>query len=461
MMSARIGNGSRPLNFFNARAAAGLGWRRLFPSLIVLALAGCSGMPGAPGGGADLPPVPRWGAGAPEGMGAPGGEPTGRPVYEGDGERLHAQVLARCTTARVAAEQGFLAPLVADLRFSGIAPGDAADVLILGDCGSLSEVVSELVAQGGRDVVPEVSRHARMLAGPGAEGIVDAAVGQGLERHAAGDSRPLPGGMAGAGGYGMAYFPSRAAAAGIESAGSASALYNRARPGFGLYTFVVPGGGPGDRTNLLELLRVIGTYVLGEDGDAGPKKETHVFLLAVDPGRSGRTLDEQLSEAVSAPMRRDLGLYLVYIGESDLAKRLSERPGPFLISGLEPSLMPVEPGSPRLVVDLSEVGGEHMYAVVDAYDRPVPANAMDRGSLLDAVRSRLLSLVHRGENGARPQDRWVFLVKEPEPGAGGASPDSFGPDDRGGEPATPDPDPEYQRPRLREAGSARNLSERA
>lgn len=448
------------MNLFDTWAGAGRGWWRLPPLLIVLALAGCSGMPGVPGR-AEVPPAPRWGAGAPAGVDGLAGEPSGRPLYEGDAERLHAQILARCTTARVAGEQGFLAPLVADLQRSGIAPGDATDVLILGDCGSLAEVVGELVAQGGRDVVPEVSRHARMLAGPGAEGIVDVAVREGLERHAAGGSALVAGGMAGEGSYGMAYFPSRAAAAGIESADSASALYNRAGPGFGLYTFVVPGGGPGDRENLLELLRVVGTYVLGEDGDAGAKKETHVFLLAVDPRRSGQTLDAQLSEAVAAPMRRDLGLYLVYIGESALAERLNERPGPFLVSGLEPSLMPVEPGSPRLIVDLSEVGGEHMYAVVDAYDRPVPANAMDRGSLLDAVRSRLLSLVDRGENGARPKDRWVFLVEEPQPGAGGESRDPFGPDGEGDGPAMPDPDLEYQRPRLREAGSARNLSERA
>lgn len=403
------------------------------------------------------PPAPQWGSvGQTPGASSRGRVDSGSRPYSQDPAALSGEVLARCGTARVSDEQGYLAPLVSDLYLSGITPGDATDALIIGDCGSLADVVSELVTQGGKSSVAEVVDRARLLGGPGVDQIIDAAVAEGLERNAAALSQIASTGASGAGTLAMAYFPSRAVAAGLETADSANTLYSQAKAGYGLYTFVIIGAGGGDRPNLSELLRVIETYVLAAAGAAAPHAETHTFLVGVDPTRPGRPLDEQVWDAVAAPMRRDLGVYLRRVGEDALARRMVERPGPFLVSSPEPRLLPVGTDAPRLLVDLSEVGGEYMYAVVDAYDRPVRSDALGHDAVLNAVRSRLLSLLGRAEDGAGLTDAWVFRVGGPGqgpipvrgPGGSGAP---GGRDDGEDERPNSDPGVEYQRPRIREA----------
>jgi len=399
------------------------------------------------------PPAPSWGAaGESRGRGASATD-TGPVVYSRNVDVLRGQVLARCGTARIAGEQGLLRPLVGDLYRSGIRPGDAADALILGDCGTLSEVVSELVAQGGRPVAVPVAERARLVAGPGTQSIIETAVTQGLERNAL--ARQMAAGPRQSAGYAMAYFPSRAASPILETSDTANALYTQATAGYGLYTFVVAGVGGDQQPSLPELLRVIDTYVLSPDGSDRPGAETHVFLVAVDPSRAGQPLGEQVDEAVNAvtaPMRRDLGLYLVGVGEMALAQRLAERPGPFLVSGPQASLVPVDGRSPRLLVDLSDLGAEYMYPVVDAFDRPVPPGPGNGQNALDAVRTRLLSLFGEGAAAAGPGDAWVFRVGGS--GARGTTPGARpgGGGEREGEPAAPAPVIEYQRPRIREAG---------
>ena len=500
------------------------------PTLSVVALAlliaGCGGLPGvrapeqadgapaADGAGAPAPgqlappPEPAWRTtGEALGLNQPSPDriPLGQaaPVFQPlsqDPVTLRNEVGLRCGRARVEGDEGALAPLVTDLYLSGVDPALGTEALILGDCGPLALIVREMVAQGGEQVVSSVVGRALFLGGPGAEAIIESAASAGLERNLAGLGGGAPAG-AGAGpgragslSYAMAYFPSRAAAE-METADAVNTLYSNATPGYGIYTFVLLGPqgggdsaggsgsqsgadagsdiGPGELTRYDELMRVIETYVLAADeGSRAPSPYTHAFLVAVHPELEPQDLAAQTGSELSAPIRRDFSRYLEARGEASLARRLETRPGPFLISSLEPRLLPSSAVSPRLVVDLSDIGGEYMYAVVDAYDRPVPAERAGRPESLDAVRERLLGLFTRSvppeDLDARIADAWVFRVGRPPAGSGsevtaeapaeeapGAAEEAPTPGPRGATPSpgeggpSSDRGPGYQRPQVR------------
>jgi hypothetical protein len=224
----------------------------------------------------------------------------------------------------------------------------------------------------------------------------------------------------------MAYYPSRADSPILETAKTAATLFGNATPGYGTYTFVLLGAGfdPKSRPDAVryaELLRVIETYVLSaERGASGPSPDAHAFLVAVQPDRGAAPLVEQTGPKLSEPMRADLAGYLGQQGQSALAERLTDRPGPFLISSQEPRLVPIGGGAPRLIVDLSNIGTENMYAVVDAYDQPVPTALGGRSDGLSPIRRRLLGLfggrVPEEDPDPALKDAWVFRLGAAVPG---------------------------------------------
>jgi hypothetical protein len=130
-------------------------------------------------------------------------------------------------------------------------------------------------------------------------------------------------------------------------------------------------------------------------------------------------------------MRADFAGYLRQQGQPVLAQRLADRPGPFLISGLEPRLMPNGEGAPLLIVDLSAVGPEYMFAVVDAYDQPVPTGLGGRPETLAPIRQRLLGIFNRQmpEADLDPalKDAWVFRLRGLAPGVAAQRIDISGP----------------------------------
>ena len=333
---------------------------------------------------------------------------------------LRVEVAARCGNARANEEQDFLVPLVSDLYLSGANPADAAEALILGDCGPLASIVRELVAQGGDRAVAPVVQRALLLSGPEAKPVVESAASMGLELNSdALDAPPEVPASDGSLSYAMAYFPSRGKVRGLKAANAVNILYSDATPGYGVYTFVFPGAGfdaqsEAEQARFRELLRVIETYVLVEDGIRDPSPEAHAFLIPVHPERTDAALADQTGPELSDPIRRDFAGYLRSQGQSDLAQRLEAGPGPFLISSPEPRLLPADAASPRLVADLSAVGSEHLYGVVDSYDRPVPLHPSGRADGLAQIRERLIGLVTQrvpeaGQD-ASIKDAWVFLV---------------------------------------------------
>jgi hypothetical protein len=64
-----------------------------------------------------------------------------------------------------------------------------------------------------------------------------------------------------------------------------------------------------------------------------------------------------------------------------------------------------------------------MYAVVDAYDRPIPDGAQGTGESLDPIRTRLLALfgAHSGDVGAARDQTFLLSLQAPtaEPAADG------------------------------------------
>jgi hypothetical protein len=239
--------------------------------------------------------------------------------------------------------------------------------------------------------------------------------------------------------YAMAYIRSGAVDAGggvpTRTAADLGSLYNAATRGYGVYTYVLlgrhfPNLAEGDVLRYRELLRLIQAYVLNVDGSTrGSAAESHAFLLAVYPWRSGQPLIEQTGPQLSDQMRGDMAKYVAGLGEDGLAERLYSGAGPFLVSSPEPRLVPSDRASPRLIADLSALPPEDLYPLVDAYDQSVVADG------LDPIRVRL-SRLRQAAPGRAGSDgvpgQWVYLL-------GGTPQPIAGPDGAAGRAPPPSP----------------------
>ena len=365
--------------------------------------------------------------------------------FSTDKKDLGREVALICNSARLGKQKKYLAPLVTDLYLSGIDAASATEALIQGDCGSLEAIVLEMVTQGGEAVVDPVVGRALALTGPKSEGTIRVAAAKGLMRGLETDEAPTePAPVAGPLAPAMAYFPSQGAESIITPANGLQSLYAKATPGYGIYTFVLPGATfhpdrEAERFRYAELLRLIETYVpTGDQSAKAPLPEAHAFLVAIRPDRRQARLVDQTDPALAKAIRNELVKRLRAFNQPVLAGRLDHRPGPFLISSLEPRLVPTSAESPRLVVDLSNIGNEYLYAVVDAYDRPIPPVQQGRPESLTDIHQRLLTVVGRQSNaagpGAAPQDDWVFQLGGPPVTPAGAAPPAIA------NPAVPPPD---------------------
>jgi hypothetical protein len=172
-------------------------------------------------------------------------------------------------------------------------------------------------------------------------------------------------------------------------------LYRRAIPGFGVYTFVMIGPNverlaQTDQDRHRELFRLVETYsAVGDDAEPAPRPDAHVFLIPVDAELGGMPLFNQVAADLSDRMRGKLIEELRERGEATLATRLQKRSGPFLVAGLGPDLLHGGPDDYRLVADLSGLGIEHLYAVVDAFDRDIAPALGGRPESLATIRDRL------------------------------------------------------------------------
>jgi len=222
-------------------------------------------------------------------------------------------------------------------------------------------------------------------------------------------------------GYGMLYFPSAGQGVQLVTDIVLNRLYEEALPDYGLYTFVLLGAGferasGEDLTRHSELFRMIETYVVTPGTTEGPSTGAHVFLVPIRAGRSpAAPLMDLVAVDLSDLMRRRLGELLRQRGQSRLAARVERGAGPFLVAGLEPSLLPLDGEAPRLVADLSGLGPEHLYGLVDTYDRDIPIELSGRPESLSALRRRLLELSLKSQSAGgsgREADgkRWIFLI---------------------------------------------------
>lgn len=223
-------------------------------------------------------------------------------------------------------------------------------------------------------------------------------------------------------GYGMLYFPSAGQSVQLVTDIALNRLYEEALPGYGLYTFVLLGGGferasGDDLTRHSELFRMIETYAVSPGDSERSSAEAHVFLVPIRAGRSPTApLIDLVAVDLSDLMRRQLGELLRQRGQARLAARVERGAGPLLVAGLEPSLLPLDDEAPRLVADLSGLGPEHLYNLVDAYDRDIPPELSGRPESLSALRQRLLELSPKSQSasgsgrGEADGKRWIFLI---------------------------------------------------
>jgi len=403
---------------------------------VMLLMSACGLLPGSDQGTEAVANGPGELSSASAGDGRPRGGPTkdpgqsrptdddsgAEPVFSADDSAsLVHQVRRRCLQEPSGmSRRDNLKLVVAELYAAGVPPAEATEALIRGDCASLGAIVREMVEQGGDSVVAPVVDRTLFLMGPGVQGIVEAAAATGLERDLdpAGVTRTSsrPGALY----YAMAYFPVGGNVAEVRPSSSLSQLFGASEPGYAIYTYLLFGAGfdDGGAPNLetyLELLRVIETYVLASGvEDAIPRHQAHSFLIPVHADRAGETLLDQIGPELSAHGRKAYAVYLEGTGQRELARRLLTRPGPFLVSSLEPRLIPSEVSAPRLIVDLSAVGAEFMYSVVDAYDRPIPAEQVGAPESLEPIRSRLITLSPDpstdGNDRPSADGDWVFLL---------------------------------------------------
>jgi hypothetical protein len=354
-------------------------------------------------------------------------DPGAPPVFfSQDPELLRAEVSAECRSNRPGPSADMIPALVNDLYLSVVDPAEAAEALIRGDCAPVPVIVRELVLRGGQRSIEPVVGRAIALSPPNQRAAIEAAAVDGLARHSeliglgAGPTRR-------AREVAMAYYPSAGPPARAESATTSGPLYRAATPGYGIYSFVLVGGSvetlaDADRARHRELFRLIETYaaVGGEVGEA-PHRDAHVFLVPVDEELAGAPLFNQVSSDLSDRMRLRLIEVLRGRGLTALAARLESGTGPFLVAGLEPDLLSGGAGSPRLIADLSALGVEHIYAVVDGFDREVSSDLVGRPESIAALYDRLVTLLPAGQTQVfgsipLPQD-WLFIVQETsEPG---------------------------------------------
>ncbi|EGV18595.1 hypothetical protein [Thiocapsa marina] len=360
----------------------------------------------------------------------PGAPPV---LFSQDPAILRAEVAAECLSARsmsISTRDG-LDALVASLYSSVIDPAEGTEALILGNCAPTPDIVREMVAKGGDQVLDPVSERARALSAPRARRAIETAAADGLTRHL-----ELNGSSSGptrlARDYAMAYFPSAGPAVRIETSNGVDHLYRRAMPGFGVYTFVMVGPNveqlaQTDQARHRELFRLVETYAAGGDGaEPAPSPDAHVFLIPVDVELGGMPLFNQVAAGLSDRMRGKLIEDLRGRGDAVLAARLQEGAGPFLVAGLEPDLLPGGPAASRLVADLSGLGIEHLYAVVDAFDREVDPLIGGSPESLAAIRDRLRDVRARQSGTAEtlPAEEpiWFFMLGgTDESGAGAAT----------------------------------------
>jgi len=348
------------------------------------------------------------------------GPVSSAPVERIDGtETLRAELLPRC--AGPANSEASLRVLVTELYAGGADPAAATEALLTAGCGQPEAIVRELVAQGGDAALMPVIERAVAVRGPEFRAAAETAADDGLGRwrqlrglEASRSTALLAGSNPS---YSMIYFPLGGSSGRTERSTSLAQLYGAAAPGYGIYTFVLfgdPAAGSSGIETYSELLRVVETYVLAsESSPQAPDRRAHTFLVPAHGERDGGTLLDRTGPELSQRMRAELGAYLRQGGQLELAQRLVRQPGPFLVSSLEPRLVPVDPAAPRLIVDLSDVGPEYMYTVVDAYDRVVPEEHVGGVASLAAIRTRLMEMFpHRAIDTAAapaPAGGWVYL----------------------------------------------------
>lgn len=185
-----------------------------------------------------------------------------------------------------------------------------------------------------------------------------------------------------------------------------------------VYTYVLYGRGDGRRAQQdrpwrhteLELLRLIETYVIGASGLSnrdGPSA-SHEFLVPVYAGLDTVPLVERSAPNLADAAREALAARLEQQRQAALANLLRSAAGPFLVSRTRPELLPARGEAPLLLTDLSAVGPEYLYPLVDAYDRPVSQEAAGTDAALHVLRRRLARLGMVSRQGG--EDAWVHLL---------------------------------------------------
>lgn len=429
----------RPAHLTGEQRAACSGVRLWGALVLCVLLSGCAGRPLVPEreDGAVVPPQSLevqagMDAGAHSGdetgtdvaasASSPGDDSLAKRRFSSNRRELRAQVADVCRQFESSGDPARLRLLVGALYASGVDPGMATEAMRRAKCAEPAEIVFEMVGQGGEASLGAVAAQFQGVRDLAARKRIESALANGLARYA-GEAAARDGAVAEqTPSYGMLYLPSVGDSARWDSALALNRLYEDAIPGYGLYTFVLLGHGPASRSTdeanrYRELFRVLETYVAGAEQESGqPNPEAHVFLIPIKLGELDAPLSDQVAGDLSDHMRLVLASDLRQQGQGRLASRLEHGAGPFLVSTPEPHLLPENGAAPRLVTDLSAIGPEYIYGVIDAYDRALPAGPGSQGKRLKTLLERLREMpvvpagssAPAGDERRKSPDDWLF-----------------------------------------------------
>lgn len=378
------------------------------PLLVVLALAALTGC-GSPHALIDVSRTRAEVAAELNRPAAPLPPPLAHRPYSTEPEVLREEVAEVCAGW----DPGELPALVSDLYLSGVDAGDATEALLRAHCAPLDAIVVEMIAQGQDEAINAVLERALVLGGSGSVARIEEAAILGLDRRA----RLLEQGGVGALReslvYGLRYFPSGGDLGLTQAALAMNALFEEVLPGYALYTFVLPGratpdaSSAGQAARQVELLRLIETYAAAGGGES--QAESHVFLVPVYANYGDLALADQIAPELAELMRVRLARRLRASGHRDLAERLETHSGPFLVTTLDPHLLPRDAQAPRLLLDLSALGIESLYSLIDAYDRSVPGALAGQPASLALLGERLRERITLDV----AQEHWFFWIGRP------------------------------------------------
>lgn len=179
------------------------------------------------------------------------------------------------------------------------------------------------------------------------------------------------------------------------------------RPGYGLYTYVLFSHVPpaGSRLHAAAMARYDAVVRAITDRSAQPqetgnREDAHIFYLPAKHEAPGVPFHLE-NYSLDLSLRMIMKLAGLMGNRTDMTQPLLRKPGPFLITTLQPIGKMRRTGPPFLYADLSGTEPESLPGVVEALENPERRRSENEMVLLTSLRLRLYSLMDNPDQNLR------------------------------------------------------------